>query len=317
MGQSVSPLSANSALTVRRHKIIQEGIDSTNYATEDQSFRHHEVDLKMFSQKGLFSVRANEVLEISFDEGVIAKQDIIDRLELHPGGEWNENDVFYELQEILEAENLPRWDMNAQQFSGRPVIINGELWLALEASVPVFIRLDVDGSWPEPRFDEVWGSFGICEWGSRVSGFDFNYIGTASPRVVLQHNTYDWQEPETYIDITDEDKYPEIFAAWLLTDEHYSAGFKAFLFIEQEMGEMPLTTNVFADWIIEDWSSTLQMEFSGGLPTPEQNRAVLDSLLTNVNVANYMRGITHPESPEGIARKARHENYYATRDIEL
>jgi hypothetical protein len=317
MGQSVVTLSASSALTFRRHKIIQDSIDSTNYATENQSFIHHEVDLKMFSQRGLFSVKENEVLEIWFDERVVAKQEIIDRLELHPGGKWNDNDAFYELQEILEAENLPCWEMNAQQFSGRPVIINGELWLALEASIPVFIRLDIDGSWPEPRSGEVWGSFGICEWDSRVSGFDFNYIGTACPGVVLRHNTYDWQEPESSIEITEEDKYPGIFAAWLLTDEYDFTGFKALLYIEQQMGEMPLTTNVFADWIIEDWSSTMQMDFSGGFPTPEQNKAVLGSLFKDVKAAAYARGITHPNSPEGIARKSRHEAYYAVRNMTL
>lgn len=264
------------------------------------------------------SFHPDEIVEVWFDEKVISRTEILTHIKA-VGGEFDESDDGYDWQRlctIANEEHLYIFEKSNAFFLNRaPMFINGAGYLATRED-PMLL-LELDDSWYEawPTIQEWIGQFTLSEWASRTSGTDVDEIGFAQSGVLVNRSHIDEGESQITMWHVDESQCWKELASWLLWDE-YGHKFKALLFVEERIGELPDGTNLFADWLDEYSSSTLKIELSYGFGDEEFNKAVLNELLKNDEIARYVKGITEPDSDEGMRRTKRQEAYRALHNRE-
>jgi hypothetical protein len=298
---------------IKRHVLQSDGYDSYELHLKAGEFQSLTT-----SGAEAFTFGANEIVEIWCDEKKMSIAEVLTGIRL-AGEDFEEFDDEVEWQRVRGVaanENLWIFDRGHEFFLYRPpIFVNGSAYLATREDPTLLLELD--DSWDEP-WPKLWqpiGQFSLSEWASMTSGTDFDEIGFSATGVLVSCERLD--EGTTRIDVwgnRDQNQSSHV-ASWLLQDE-YGHKFKALLFIEELIGELPRSANLFADWLDEDQSSTLEIRLSYAFGDEAFNNAVMDELMKDEEISRYVKGITDPDSDEGRKRKKRQEVYHALHNRE-
>lgn len=321
--RALTPPNIFSEILINRHVLREEKNYKSVDSDEDietwlESYDTFEnfmniTELRSRATSGDFTINPHEIVEIWFDEKALSLLEVLNNLEivgedvdgLENGKNWES------LRQIAENEHVPFLEYTNDFFLTRPpVVINGSAYLPVREDSRVLLELDEFHDDPWPEIQDLIGQFSLIELDSRVSGTDWDEIGFVRPDVLVNRVRLD--EGENHIEVWTNisgDASSEL-AQWLLSDD-YGHKFKALLFVEGRLGNLPEGNEIFADWLDENMSSTLEIGFSFGVSDEPTEENVLQLLMKDRDVAEFVKGITEPDSDEGKSRTKRQEAYRA------
>jgi hypothetical protein len=283
-----------------------EGFDSNEHyltAEEFTSFRG--------SESEIISFQPNEVVEIWSDASKVSLTELLSVIRID-GRDFQDFDNGYDwqrLHDIADAQELWFFEDIDHFFLRRPpIFINGMGYSAVRENSEMLLELSDSYEEPWPRLSEVVGQFSLSEWASMTSGTDWDEIGFTSTGELV--NCVRLDESEIQISAwghRGQDLSKDL-AIWLLSDD-YGHKFKALLFVEGRLGKLPEGNKMFADWLDDSMSSTLEIHLSCNFSDESLEESVLQELLKDAVIAQYAKGITDPDSVEGKRRTKRQEAY--------
>lgn len=286
---------------VRRHVLSNDG----TYKTSAVAGNFSDIGREMLK------ISSTEIVEIWCDESRVTSSEVLQRLVVVDSEEVlvpeDEYSWWYELSEICEAENLQLPELHLGLFVPRPpVFLNGCCFLVPNDDPSELIEVEEGVTWP--LIDEIVGWFSIIEYESRTSGTDYRTLGFSREGILVDFFRPDVGDAELRVWSVEGDDVAELFATWLLSD-YDGAYLMALCWIEGEIGKLPDVDDLPASWFDEDMSSTLILSLASHEFSGESKEKILAQLLQVEEIATYVRGITNPDSPEGVRRLTRQQNF--------
>ncbi|WP_406077284.1 hypothetical protein [Micromonospora sp. NBC_00858] len=223
------------------------------------------------------------------------------------------------------------WEQHIEQAASarerdvhRVLYVNGARWPVFSTSEGERFLPEDPKSWgTEPLLTPQWGELSFTETGSMTSGIDRTAIGLVTPGVIASTTHLDETEPQ---DVRLERRTDDAvaFVEWLLDGSLSTTFFEtprgeemlAQLFVEASVGghngeavpgsrlvEVDQENRIFGCYDSSEWTLQLALE-------PPVVNAVLDVLAgRGPRLAEIVEAARRPDSPAGLARRARLEQW--------